>query len=125
MRKLSFGFVDLNLGESWKLTYNKLSSLDPEENDLSEMELEYYVLGLLTEDLLQIENSKRALLIDVGWYPDSEPTGNFVLLLLNIFREGGANWEAPLFKFETRSLAILIEEIYRITSQDQEKEPYL
>ena len=117
MRKLSFEFVDLNIGESWKLTYNKLSSLDPEDNDLSEKELEHYFLGLFTEDLVQIENSNRGLAIDVGWYPDSELNGNFVLLLLNLFGDEGADWEAPLLRFETRSLSTLIKEISRITNQ--------
>lgn len=50
----------------------------------------------------QIE--EQTLAIDLGWYPDREPTGNFRLVaLLN------DNWQSPLLEFSSRSKQEIIE----------------
>ncbi len=112
MRKLSFEIVDIEVGPGWKLTYNTLFNLDPESNDLTPEELEHYSLGMLTQDLVQIESNFG--LIDVGWYPDSELDGCFRLRVLK--KEGESfDWQNPISSFETRSLEELIDEMLRIT----------
>lgn len=45
----------------------------------------------LNEDLLQVDFAGKYLL-DLGWYPESDPDGEFVILLLQ-----DNNWSMPIF----------------------------
>ena len=71
-------------------------------------------LTMFVEDILQIERhlkrkinkkvEQQKLIIDLGWYPDSEPSGNFRLVaILN------NNWEFPLLQFTSRSKKEILE----------------
>jgi hypothetical protein len=54
----------------------------------------------LKEDLWQARSANDRFTLDVGWYPEFDPTGRFVCLVV----EGGS-WETPSERFETRSAA--------------------
>lgn len=49
-------------------------------------------LDNLTEDLLQVEFPGNFLL-DIGWYPEYEPKGHFIVQLIK-----EENWEKPKYK---------------------------
>jgi len=49
-------------------------------------------LDNLTEDLLQVEYPGDFLL-DIGWYPEYEPEGQFIIQLVK-----GENWDNPKYK---------------------------
>lgn len=50
----------------------------------------------LTEDLLQVEY-ENGYLIDLGWYPEYDETGKFILQLIN-----NGNWKNPIYKKQSR-----------------------
>ena len=49
-------------------------------------------LESLTEDLIQIEYD-NGYLIDIGWYPEYDAEGNFIVQLIKDY-----NWENPIYK---------------------------
>ena len=51
---------------------------------------------LLTEDLLQVEY-KNGYLIDLGWYPEYDKNGKFIIQLI---KDG--NWNNPIYKQQCR-----------------------
>lgn len=51
----------------------------------------------LLEDLLQIEFPNNYLL-DVGWYPENDIEGQFVLTLIKNF-----DWQNPIYKYSCTS----------------------
>lgn len=102
MRNLTFEFIDIPISEKWNIEYNKLTNLNPEDKSLSSDELEYYSLGLLTEDLLQIKSKSH--FIDLGWYPDSELTGEYHLMLLHLNSSNQVDWDNTIFELKTRRL---------------------
>lgn len=114
MRKISFEFIDLKVDEKWDIQYNKLTHLNPEDKSLTNEELEYYCLGLLTENLLQIKSNSH--LIDLGWYPDSEVKGEFYLRLLHSNKLKEIDWDNPVFELKTRALDKVLFCIEIITS---------
>ncbi len=61
---------------------------------------------LLTQDLLQLEQPSSGLLLDVGWYPDESPEGQFSLKLLL-----DEDWNRPLLILTTGVLADLVSHI--------------
>ncbi|MGC4018598.1 MAG: hypothetical protein QM793_04785 [Muricomes sp.] len=54
-------------------------------------------LDSLTEDLLQVKYGKGYLL-DMGWYPEYEPDGRFVVQLIK-----SENWDEPEYRWNCRS----------------------
>ena len=96
----------------WTVSYNKLSILDPEalpEGDRRWLDF--------TEDILQLSAHRRrrrnrrqeeqTLVLDLGWYPDSDPAGCFRLAAV---LDGD---EDPLLVFSSRSRAEIVERLER------------
>lgn len=52
----------------------------------------------LNEDLLQLHNEKANLIIDLGWYPDHDINGAYLLLLVKDYK-----WDRPLEQITSRS----------------------
>lgn len=105
--------MKITVGENWATIYNSLLALDPEENNLTKQELEYAILGF-TQDLVQIESKDKQLLIDIGWSPDIDINGEFLLQMLPI-KNGECDWHHPVVEFKTRSLPQLILKIEELT----------
>ena len=84
----------LRIPSGWTVNYNHFSEYDP----LTESP-EY--LYELSEDMLQMENDR--FLIDLGWYPEMDLNGRFILVLADRTRE--RPFEHPIERFETRDKA--------------------
>lgn len=103
MNKLVVNFHDikrlnLQLNSDWTIKYHGLFEIQPDLNvtiinSPSSPQSNLWDL-FFTQDLLQVENS--TYLIDIGWIPDSDPLGNFVLTLLHDpTGKKEYNWEFP------------------------------
>lgn len=74
----------LRLQAGWKIEYNNFTEYDRDihgESDISE----------LNEDLLRLCNEKHNLIIDLGWYPNCDENGNYILMLVKDYK-----WDCPL-----------------------------
>jgi hypothetical protein len=60
-------------------------------------------LHSLTEDIWQARSAGGRYTLDVGWYPDLDPSGRFVCLVVQ-----DENWEEPIERFETRSATAVV-----------------
>ena len=60
---------------------------------------------LLTEDLLQVTFCNGKLL-DLGWYPEFNPEGRFILMLIE-----NENWDNPLIKIEFNRMDLICENL--------------
>jgi len=76
----------LNFG-SGKITYNELINIDFDKNINNQEDL-------LKEDLLQVQYG-GSYLLDVGWHPEFDKTGQFIIQIINNY-----DWENPLLKKE-------------------------
>lgn len=94
--------LPLRIPSSWEMSYNSLIELDPcllKEDDEN-------IWCNFTEDLLQVKHIKYDILLDVGWYPEGDPTGSYGLELIK-----DHNWSNPLVSFDTRDKEELVEKI--------------
>ena len=100
----------LRIPANWTILQHKLMNIEPEKLNKNDDKW----LTMFVEDILQIERhlkrkinkkvEQQKLIIDLGWYPDSEPSGNFRLVaILN------NNWEFPLLQFKSRSKKEIVE----------------
>ncbi len=100
----------LRIPPHWTMELNKLEDIDPE---MLPPEDENWLLAF-NEDILYMrsqisrirnnQTEKQEFIIDLGWYPDGDPNGNFVLqAVLN------EDWLDPLMKFSSRNKDEIVE----------------
>jgi hypothetical protein len=90
--------VPLRVEGGWVVKHNQLRDIDPVQLGPSDERW-----SLLKEDLLQLKKHGDDLLLDVGWYPDQNPTGEYGIMAIV---EG--DWDHPIAEFATRSLGELV-----------------
>jgi hypothetical protein len=94
----------LNIPDDWIITYNNFFDIDPlklENNDI--------LWDNFTEDLFQIKNEHKNILLDLGWYPEMNPNGNYCIKLIQ-----GNNWEEPLVNINNKDKNEIIKIIENI-----------
>ncbi len=100
----------LRIPGGWTVLYNKLEDLEPEELPPDDRGW----LFSFNEDILHIYTTARRkrnkqvetqkLVLDLGWYPDSDPSGSFRLeAILN------DDWINPLLTFSSRSKQEIVD----------------
>ncbi|MFF2450751.1 hypothetical protein ACFVSW_27365 [Neobacillus sp. NPDC058068] len=88
----------LRLLGGWTVEFNNFYECEPDNcNNFGE----YFV-----EDLLQLTNSKNNLVLDLGWYLDSDKNGTYKLFLIKDY-----DWEKPLEYFESRNTKAIVDKI--------------
>ncbi|MBR1703542.1 MAG: hypothetical protein IJ716_16625 [Lachnospiraceae bacterium] len=95
-----FELQPLRIFAGWTVVYNQFSEYDPETDG------DQYAYELV-EDLLQLEN--RNLLIDLGWYPAMELSGEYVLYMIDKTYE--RPFDEPLEVFQSRSKKEILQKL--------------
>ena len=109
----------LRIPTGWTMLFNKSEDIEPEE--LQEQDKRW--LFLFIEDILHMyanlhrkKNKKleeQKLGIDLGWYPDGEPTGSFRLVAVL-----DSNWDFPLLEFSSRRKVEIVKTIEKWLFQE-------
>ena len=107
----------LRIPTGWKVSYNKFLEIEP--NSLREDDS---VWIHFTQDILQLKYlfRKVKLIVDLGWYPETEIDGTFRLVVIK-----NEEWENPLEVFESRSKAEIVEKIEKIIEDISEGYKYI
>lgn len=90
----------LRIPEGWTVAYNSFCEVDVDHPD---------AWTLLKESLLQLKHERRGRLLDLGWYPEGEPDGRFVMQLYD-----GDFTGTLLQKHETQDRAEMVSVIERV-----------
>lgn len=105
--------VDLIVPDGWTLSHHQLYELDPELSEGSDLMADSLWAYFFVQDLMQIESPST--LIDVGWYPEADPSGSFALTVLrHESNSSDWDWGEPVEEFETRSLRALVSKIQEV-----------
>ena len=59
-------------------------------------------IDLLREYLLQVHYEGGRYILDVGWYPSFDPSGEFIVVVIENY-----NWDTPRYRHHTASLSDL------------------
>jgi len=87
--------ISFNLPQGFVLKKNILTNYDPIANFSVENNLFY-----LQEDLVQIENQAKGIIIDLGWYGElTKNNGNFKIYVVK-----DLNWDEPINVLESKSI---------------------
>lgn len=79
----------LRIPSSWIVSFNAFTELDPKT-----LLLEDTRWLCFTQDLLQIKHSRYNIIIDLGWTPDTEPEGNYIIKVIK-----DHDWDNPIADF--------------------------
>ncbi|MDE5984500.1 MAG: hypothetical protein K2H13_04520 [Eubacterium sp.] len=64
-------------------------------------------IDCLNEDLMQVSYNENYIL-DIGWYPESNPSGSFIIQLIKNYC-----WDNPIFKEKCKSENDLVDNIIK------------
>lgn len=100
----------LRIPSGWIVGFNEFFDVEPVfEKYLDDQSWDF------SEDLLQLSNEYRKIIIDLGWYPSHDPAGQFRLMAVKWFAEDEEPevdpWRQPLKEFETRSKREVVQKI--------------
>jgi len=96
-----FPLRPLRVPEGWRVNYNDFC-----EVPFDHPEAWRYAFK---ESLLMLAHERRGVLVDLGWYPDQDETGGY---LLRVFEGDHAGVERHAF--ETRDPAVVTAELERL-----------
>lgn len=87
---------------NWRFIYNKLQILEPDEMSADQDAWD----SVLTQDILNMrsERGEQTVILDLGWYPDGEPSGQYRLIAL--LDEDYLN---PILEFTSRSTKEVVD----------------
>ncbi len=94
----------LRIPPGWSFVYNKLEALEPDSLNDEEPAWQF----IFVQDILHIrqEHGGQKAAIDLGWYPDGDPRGEYRLIaILN------DDWLHPVLEFTSRSTRKIAEVI--------------
>ncbi len=86
----------LRIPAGWTVSQHEFFELSPGEDVQVEGVLGGSAWELFVEDMLQISHAKHEYTLDLGWYPDSDPGGQFRVRLIH-----RQDWEHPHMLFES------------------------
>lgn len=124
MHRSELSRYSFQVGAGWQVTYNEFYGVDPETADSIEGYSDGYTVWNchFNEDLVQIRNEQRGLLIDVGWYPYYDPTGHYKARVLSwrLLESGemGFDWLHPISVLTTRRPEEVVDFVEALCRQD-------
>ena len=109
----------------WVIRHNRLFDVSPDAAPSAVViggNVSIWTL-CFTEDLLQAVNEGKGLLLDVGWYPEADPTGCYKAKAIRFDAMDRENpdvydWENPVATLETRSLADLLATVRQFMEEN-------
>lgn len=90
--------VPLRIPAGWTVDRNEFYELDAGQLSATDP-----AWALLSEDLLQLSDAQRELIVDVGWYPEAQREGRYAVKV--VF---GRDWGRPLVQYATNVLADIV-----------------
>ncbi|MBH5316864.1 hypothetical protein I6N90_03450 [Paenibacillus sp. GSMTC-2017] len=92
--------VPLRISSGWSVGYNNFLEISTEDfiDDTYPYEWD------LNEDILQFSNEYRKRILDLGWYPSSNPKGQYRIVLIELCEDEdqAEKWDSPLFQYCSR-----------------------
>jgi hypothetical protein len=105
MERNTLTLQKLKVPDGWIITYNNFFDIDPLKiNNSTDI-----LWNIFTEDLLQIKNEHKNIILDLGWYPEMNQNGNYCIKLIKDY-----NWEKPLININNNSKYIIVKIIEKI-----------
>jgi hypothetical protein len=102
-------YQPLRVPAGWTMSYSSFYEVDPGSEVHVKGLPEGSAWALFNQDMLQMSNAHYDVVLDMGWVPDQDPNGSFVVQVIR-----GTDWDNPLAEFESRSRPDVVQWIESI-----------
>ena len=96
----------LRISTGWNVVWNQFFDIYPNPKIKVRGLPNDDVLELFNQDLLQLKNEKRKLLLDLGWIPEADPEGTYELTLVH-----SEDWDNPVATYKSKDKDNIVEQI--------------
>ena len=96
----------LRIPTGWTVIWNQFYEVEPDADIEIAGLPDGDVWELFLQDLLQLQNGNRKLLLDLGWVPEANPQGRYKLTLVE-----NEDWIHPVATYESRDKDDIVEQI--------------
>ena len=104
----------LRVPAGWLVEHNALFELEPGQEVVVEGLPGGDPWELWVQDLLQLHHPARDLRLDLGWVPEADPDGTFVLELI-----AGTAWDSPLATHTATHLREIVRHLERLLADPE------
>ncbi|WP_028595289.1 hypothetical protein [Paenibacillus assamensis] len=101
---MTLTLVPLRIPSGWTTFYNVFNEVYPEDFTTND----YIHCWEFKEDILQFRHLSHHRILDLGWYPEFDCTGEYTLVLVDSTNEE-LDWGNPIYCLRTRDYSKLIE----------------
>ena len=99
-------FQPLQITRGWTVGYNEFKDMEP-YSDIKVVGLpDEDVWEIFLQDLLQLQHDTYGITIDLGWVPEADPEGSYLLRVLK-----DEDWDNPLYYYKSKNKDDVVDKI--------------
>lgn len=90
----------------WNIMWNHFRDVDVETLDPNKEDDWLFLVQDITYIVRNDEHKVNHICVDLGWYPEADPNGKFILYVIQ-----NQDWEKPLEEFSSRNVRDIAEKM--------------
>ncbi|MBO1063104.1 MAG: hypothetical protein HEQ14_19905 [Aphanizomenon flos-aquae CP01] len=96
----------LKIPTGWTVTWNQFYDIEPNSNMYCDGLPDGDVWELFLQDLLQLKQINKNIILDLGWIPEANPEGSYHLQII-----ANEDWSTPILVYESKNKSEVVEKI--------------
>lgn len=99
----------LRVPAGWHVTQNVFFEVDPDPSKTINYPPQKSVLTLFLQDMFHAKHNHYDIVVDVGWVPDEDPAGSFIVQAIR-----GTDWDNPIDELMSRDRLTIAQKLEAI-----------
>jgi hypothetical protein len=87
----------LKIPTGWTVTWNQFYDIEPNSNIYLDGLPDGDVWELFLQDLLQLKHFNKNIILDLGWTPEANPEGSYLLQVI-----ADEDWSTPIVVYKSK-----------------------
>jgi hypothetical protein len=96
----------LKIPTGWTVTWNQFYDIEPNSNIYLDGLLDGDVWELFLQDLLQLKHFNKNIILDLGWTPEANPEGSYLLQVI-----ADEDWSTPIVVYKSKNKSEVVGKI--------------
>jgi hypothetical protein len=96
----------LKIPTGWTVTWNQFYDIEPNSNVYLDGLPDGDVWELFLQDLLQLKHFNKNIILDLGWTPEANPEGSYLLQVI-----ADEDWSTPIVVYKSKNKSEVVGKI--------------
>jgi len=96
----------LEIPTGWTVTWNQFYDIEPNSNIYLDGLPDGDVWELFLQDLLQLKHFNKNIILDLGWTPEANPEGSYLLQVI-----ADEDWSTPIVVYKSKNKSEVVGKI--------------